>query len=310
MRAIDLFAGCGGFTQGAKDAGVDVVWAANHWKVAVDLHSKAHPETQHALQDLSQADFTTVPDHELLLASPACQGHTPARGKDRPHHDATRATAWAVIAAVEANLPRALIVENVPAFLDWKLFPVWCDALRAYGYKLTTQILDAADCGVPQNRVRAFIVGALDHEIAIEPGTVDHVAAREILDLDAGSWTPVIGHAPRTVRQWRAGVEEFGDEPFLAPYYGSGSGLKGRSIDRPIGTVTTKDRWALMHGDRMRMLSRDEYQRASGFVGDYGFETMSKKKAVHLLGNSVPPPLAAHVVGQVVEGLGQVQLAA
>lgn len=35
MKAIDLFAGLGGWSAGAKMAGVDVLWAANHWPEAV-----------------------------------------------------------------------------------------------------------------------------------------------------------------------------------------------------------------------------------------------------------------------------------
>lgn len=35
MRAVDLFAGWGGFTCAAEQAGVSVVWAANHWPLAV-----------------------------------------------------------------------------------------------------------------------------------------------------------------------------------------------------------------------------------------------------------------------------------
>lgn len=105
MRAIDLFAGAGGFSEGARMAECRVVWAANHWQAAVDTHAANHPDTAHACQDLHQADWTQVPAHDLLLASPACQGHTPARGKERPHHDACRSTAWAVVSALECHRP-------------------------------------------------------------------------------------------------------------------------------------------------------------------------------------------------------------
>lgn len=69
IRAIDLFAGAGGFTTGAEMAGCQVVWAANHWREAVDVHARNHPGTVHACQDLHQTDWTTVPAHDLLLAS-------------------------------------------------------------------------------------------------------------------------------------------------------------------------------------------------------------------------------------------------
>ena len=56
-------------------AGCSVVYAANHWPLAVEWHAANHPGTDHACQDLQQADFTALPDHDVLLASPSCQGH-------------------------------------------------------------------------------------------------------------------------------------------------------------------------------------------------------------------------------------------
>jgi DNA (cytosine-5)-methyltransferase 1 len=41
MKAADLFAGLGGFTEGAEAAGVRVAWAANHRQVAVDYHRRS-----------------------------------------------------------------------------------------------------------------------------------------------------------------------------------------------------------------------------------------------------------------------------
>lgn len=68
--AVDLFAGMGGWTTGARAAGVNVVWAANHWPTAVHWHAANHPETVHVCQDLQQANWSKVPWHNLLLASP------------------------------------------------------------------------------------------------------------------------------------------------------------------------------------------------------------------------------------------------
>ena len=46
MKAIDLFSGLGGWSTGARQAGVSVVWAANHWPDAVEWHSQ-HRLTVH-----------------------------------------------------------------------------------------------------------------------------------------------------------------------------------------------------------------------------------------------------------------------
>lgn len=79
MNAIDLFAGAGGFSTGALMAGCRVVWAANHWRSAVEVHAINHPGALHVCQDLHQARWQDVPAHDIMLASPCCQGHSKAR---------------------------------------------------------------------------------------------------------------------------------------------------------------------------------------------------------------------------------------
>lgn len=300
MNAIDLFAGAGGFTEGAEMAGCRVVWAANHWPAAVATHADNHPDTAHACQDLHQADWRMVPRHDLLLASPACQGHTPARGKERPHHDATRSTALAVVSALEYHRTPFAVVENVPEFTRWALFPAWCSALTALGYSIAPHLVDAADCGVPQHRVRVLIVLAKSRfplELTLPQRA--HVPASTIIDFDAGNWSPVEkpGRSAATLRRIANGRRQHGDR-FLAPFYGSGSGLTGRSLARPIGTITTRDRWAVIDGDRMRILTVSESRRAMGFRDSYRLPER-QRDAMQMLGNAVPPPMARDVIAAV-----------
>jgi DNA (cytosine-5)-methyltransferase 1 len=295
MRAIDLFAGAGGFSTGAKMAGCSVVWAANHWREAVDIHASNHPETVHACQDLHQTNWMTVPAHDLLLASPACQGHSRARGVERPHHDAQRATAWAVVSAAECHRPQAVVVENVPEFSKWTLYPAWCSAMNALGYALSPQILDAADHGVPQHRRRIIIVGTLSkHPITLQLRQQAQMPASGFIDFNAGRWAPVrrAGRSVHTLSRIAAGRAAHGSR-FLMAYYGNEHG--GRSLDRPIGTLTTRDRYAIIDGDRMRMLSKDENRKGMGFPDDYQLP-IGHRAAVHMLGNAVPPPFACAVI--------------
>lgn len=298
MDAIDLFAGLGGFSCGARMAGARVVWAANHWPQAVHWHSLNHPDTRHALQDLQQADFRDAPRHDVLLASPACQGHSKARGTDKPHHDALRATAWAVVTCAEVHRPKLALIENVPEFRDWVLYPAWAAALQALGYSLAEHLVDAADHGVAQNRLRLFLVAARSaHPLQLRLPRRDHQPAGSVIDLQAGRWSPIDkpGRSPRTLARIAAGRRRFGSR-FLAPYYGSGSGEGGRSLQRPIGTLTTRARWSLIDGDRMRMVSAREGRALMGFPADYRMPETSEALAWHLLGNAVCPPAAADLL--------------
>ena len=297
--AIDLFAGGGGFTEAAESAGVQVLWAANHWPVAVETHKRNHPSVVHACQDLHQARWETVPAHDLLLASPCCQGHSKARGKDRPGSDSSRSTAWAVVSAAEYHRPQSIVVENVPEFLEWTLFEPWADCLRRLGYSLSTVVVDASRAGVPQERVRVFVVGVRSTvPLIIAPPRGEHVPASTFLGFDAGAWSPVArpGRAPATLARVTEGRRVHG-ERFVMSYYGSTRG--GRSVKRPIGTITTRDRWALVDGDRMRMLTADECRAAMGFRAGY-LLPRSHKEAVHVMGNAVCPPAAKYVIQQVI----------
>lgn len=297
MNAVDLFSGAGGFSTGATMAGCSVVWAANHWPTAVQWHAANHPNTAHACQDLQQADFRAAPAHDILLASPACQGHSLARGKEQPHHDAQRSTAWAVVTCAEVHRPAAAVIENVPEFARWVLWPAWCAAMGALGYSLAPMVLDAADHGVAQHRRRLFVVATRSkHPIDLRLEPHAHVPASAVIDFSAGRWSDInrAGRSTRTLARIASGRQRHGQR-FVAPYYGSGSGDTGRSLSRPLGTITTRDRWAVIDGDRMRMLTADECRAAMGFPSGYRLPT-THKDAVHLLGNAVCPPVAADVI--------------
>lgn len=304
MRTIDLFSGAGGFSTGAVMAGAEVVWAANHWQLAVDYHAKNHPLAAHVCQDLHQANWAEVPGHDILLAAPCCQGHSNARGRENgnPQHDASRSTANAVVDAVEFCAPSAFIVENVPEFLQWVRYPSWAASLESLGYSLAPHILDAADHGVPQHRVRMFLIGTKSKApLQLNLPKQEHIPASSFIDFNAGRWSKVRkpGRAASTLQRIEAGRAIYGDR-FIAPYYGSGSGKTGRCLSRPIGTIPTRDRWAVVDGERMRMLSKAEGMAAMGFPDDYQLPAQHKT-AMHLMGNAVCPPMAAKVIKAVME---------
>lgn len=300
MKAIDLFAGAGGFSTGAAMAGLDVVWAANHWPVAVDCHSANHPGTLHACQDLHQADWSMVPAHDVLLASPCCQGHSKARGKaaNNPQHDASRSTAWAVVSAAEYHRPEFVVVENVPEFTVWALYPAWQMAMQALGYTLAPHIVDAADHGVAQHRTRLFIVCTKSSRpLMLDLPQGGHIGSSSVIDFNAGKWSRIDkpGRSLATLGRVRNGRAAHGDA-FVTCYYGSEKG--GRSLSRPLGAITTRDRWAVINGDHMRMLTVDECRKAMGFPDGYKLPPQHKQ-AIHLLGNAVVPIVARDILNAI-----------
>lgn len=301
MRAMDLFAGAGGLTEGARACGATVLWAANHSARAVEWYGVNNPGVARECQDLRQANFRLCPDVDLVVAGPACQGHSPAsQGRRSAKHEADRSTAWAVVDALEAKRPRAVVVENVPWMPRWVLFDAWCSALRTLGYTLTAMVLDAADYGVPQERTRLFIVGRLDgRNVEAPPVAPVRRTARDILQPDAQGWARVTTKPTGVVSRVARARARFGST-FLTQHV---TNHPGRSLDRPIGTITCASmHWHLVDGAWIRPLSVRELQVAQGFRTDFQLPPQVGH-ATRLLGNAVPPPLAAAVVAQAIKDL-------
>ena len=303
LRVVDCFAGAGGFSLGARAAGLHVVAAINHWTRAVQTHTHNHPEAEHRQEDASRIDWLSLPRFEAMLASPECQGHSRSRGTDRPHHDASRCTAFAVIAVAEACRPRVILVENVPEFLHWRLFSGWCDLLRALDYRLTWNILDAADLGTPQTRRRLILAATLGPSPNLLLRPEERQAARSAastIDWQAGAWGPPARLCARTQARIAACVSR-GWGRALVRY--NGSAKAGRPASAPWGALTTIDRWGLLREDgQFRMPTLLEYRRAQGFPDDYQLAG-TRRDGVKLLGNAVPPTLAAWACRRAAEVL-------
>ena len=292
MRAVDLFAGWGGFTLGAELAGVDVVWAGNHWATAVRVHELNHPGTQHVCQDLQQADWTTLPDYELLLASPVCRPHSTASQPKRiPKHDQERATAWAIIDCAEVTMPTEVLVENVPAFARWKLFPVWLMALEALGYRVSTLL--ATDYGVPQRRKRLFVRASLTGGELSVPESSHEPAFGPCVDWEAPGWRDRSLASPGAQKRFSRAQANHGPR-CLSQHV---TGHPGVPLGEAIRTITTKDQWVLLDGDRYRPLTTREHARGMGFPEWFRWPPeLPRKKVIKGLGNAVCPPQARDVI--------------
>lgn len=298
MKAVDLFAGFGGLTEGARQAKVDVVWAANHWALAVFVHSMNHPEVDHFCQDLRQADFTQLPEYDLLLAAPACQPHSSAsQPRRRPYHNGLRTTAWSVIDCIEATLPKAVIVENVPRFTRWIHYQRWCEAIRDHGYVVQPIMLNAADFDVPQRRQRLFVVATRKAIDLRFPRSMQELAFGPCIEWDEGRWRPVseAGEGAQ-IRITRSRVRC--GERFLTQHTRDHMGVR---LSEPIRTITAKDQWAIVDGSQYRPLTVRELARGMGFPETYRWPvSIARNECVRGIGNAVPPPMARGLIARVV----------
>ena len=123
----------------------------------------------------------------LILASPECTNHTCAKG-GRPRDEESRLSARYVLLFAQQLKPRWIVLENVIQMRWWDGYHPLIEEIRNLGYHVRSQVLDAADFGVPQTRRRLFVV--CDREITPAPIRAPATtwrAAREILD-PPGTW--------------------------------------------------------------------------------------------------------------------------
>lgn len=322
-RVVDLFAGAGGASWGATLAGLDVVAAVNHDARQLAAHARALPWAQHIREDLTRLSPMALPAHDVLWASFECTGFTRARGKERLHHDTSRATAWCPIKVADYHRPPLVLCENVVDLRGWDMLRAWLVAWECLGYIEDTArpgasldaarfdpanhgaALDAADFGVPQSRRRLFFV-LRDPRQAPRPvdlsfAPTPHAPVRPVIDWDTsrGFWSPWRELCADTRARIEAERARSGDVGMVAYH---GSERAGRSLDRPCGTLDRNDRYRVYVGDLSRHLRVPEVLAIGGFPPDYPVAP-THRGAVIGVGASVVPAVAEHIFGRAAAAL-------
>ena len=134
---------------------------------AIAAHNAIFPEDKSKnLGDISKIDWAKAPDFDLFTYSFPCQDIS-ASGKQRGFEEGTGTRSsllWECKKTIEAKKPRYLMMENVKALVSAKFLPFlrqWQSWLHGQGYENFTQILNACDYEVPQNRERVFMISIL-----------------------------------------------------------------------------------------------------------------------------------------------------
>jgi len=176
IRSIDLFAGAGGLSLAARQAGIKVVAAVEMHPRACETYRANLVEGSSGNTVLYEADISTLEPEQLqatnfsaskpcdiVLGGPPCQGFSTHRIKSAGVGDPRNELLLRYFAFVEVLTPKVFLMENVPGIL-WPRHKEFLDGFyslgRAAGYHVHPPVvLDARDYGVPQRRKRVFILG-------------------------------------------------------------------------------------------------------------------------------------------------------
>ncbi len=307
LKTIDLFCGAGGSSFGAKKAGAEIVAGFDMWGSATLAYKTNFPEAKVYEADLRklipEKVKEEVGDIDLILASPECTNHSLAKGA-KVRCEESKRTAFQVTRFAKVFRPKWIVIENVIEMASWSEQPRLLEQLWALDYFVKEVQLNAADFGVPQSRKRLFLLCSQAKEAQIPKGNKQLKAASTIIDWsDTYPFTPVFkkGRAKNTVIRAENAIDALGKkEPFIMVYYGTGNGWQ--SIEDPLRTITTLDRFALVrpkkHGHQMRMLQPEELKLAMGFSKNgYSLNlNLTRRDKIKLMGNGVCPPVITSIV--------------
>ncbi|AMN44715.1 site-specific DNA methylase [Rhodoplanes sp. Z2-YC6860] len=303
-----MFCGAGGSSAGARLAGAEIVRGIDAWDLATvtfkDNFANAVVETRELGPFSRPAADMREGEIDLLLASPECTNHSPAKGSRR-RSEKSRQTSHYVATFAKMLWPRWIVLENVVQLRDWRGYASLTKELKKLGYHMRPQVLNAADFGVPQTRRRLFVICDRDREPeSVKPRSRKRRPAESVIDLEGG-WPsrPLYaeGRAQATIERAERAMASLGKRaPFLIVYYGSDGAGGWQSLDRPLRTLTTLDRFGLVTWDgrepMLRMLQVDELRRAMGFPNTHSFDYGTRRDRIKLLGNGVAPPVMKAIV--------------
>jgi DNA (cytosine-5)-methyltransferase 1 len=174
---IELFAGVGGFRLGLEKSGWKTVWS-NQWEPATraqhassccvsNFGGDGHSNEDIALAiDADLSGVAPIPDSDLLVGGFPCQDYSVAKSLSASAGLAGKKGVlwWEIHRLVSAKKPKLVFLENVDRLLKspskqrGRDFAVMLRTLGDLGYFIEWRIVNAAEYGFSQRRIRVFIV--------------------------------------------------------------------------------------------------------------------------------------------------------
>lgn len=288
MKAVDLFAGCGGLSLGMQQSGIHVQAAFENWADACRVYQS---NFDHPIQ---QCDLSNVPDAigrilayapDLIAGGPPCQDFSSAGTRNDSGSRADLTTDFCTI--VCAIRPTWFLMENVERINKAAIFQKAKDQFKRSGYGITEMVLNASRCGVPQRRKRLFLIGRLGEddgflETTLRNGLSKHeMTMRDYFGNSLGT-DFYYRHARSYARRGIYSMEE--------------PSATVRGVNRPIPPNykfhpidATRDL------SRVRPLSTRERSWIQTFPKNFRWPVESRTSLEQLIGNAVPVQLARFV---------------
>jgi DNA (cytosine-5)-methyltransferase 1 len=292
MNTIDLFSGCGGMSLGFQNAGFNIMAAFDFWLPAIEVYKDNfhHPIFKKDLSEneayLDIAKFNP----EIIIGGPPCQDFSSAGKRNESLGRADLTLDFAKI--VSRVRPQWFVMENVERIVRSRILKIVLEILRENGYGLTSSIIDASYCGVPQARKRYFLIGQLggkDDSLSFYLAKNQSKKPMTVFDyLGESLGIEYFYRHPRSYKR-RAVFSIYEPSPTI------------RGVNRPIPKTYKKHEGDACEIDEsIRPLTTIERSYIQTFPNTFKFKG-NKSDLEQMVGNAVPTKLAEYVASCIVE---------
>jgi DNA (cytosine-5)-methyltransferase 1 len=161
IKAIELFAGIGGFRMACDELGIQTIFANDIDKKVTKIYQQRFKD-KICIQGDIRAVLNEIPKHQLLTAGFPCQPFSSA-GKKQGISDPRGTLFEVVVQILQTHLPAFFVLENVKRLLSMEQgqhFATILNSLSSQGYLIEWRLLNAKHFGLPQNRERIIIIGS------------------------------------------------------------------------------------------------------------------------------------------------------
>lgn len=162
-KAVELFAGIGGFRLACDHLGIETVWANDMSPDSIKVYEDNFGKGSIVFGDINKL-IDDIPEHDILTGGFPCQPFSRA-GKKKGVDDYRGTLFESIVKIVDRHRPEFFVLENVNSILfmqDGRNFRTILSALSGLGYKIEWRVFNATEFGLPQNRNRVVITGSRD----------------------------------------------------------------------------------------------------------------------------------------------------
>ncbi len=319
-KAFDCFAGCGGMTEGLKQAGFRVVGGIEIDQAACDVYTLNHPSVRLWREDIRKVTGKEIlkalrikPGQlDLLGACPPCQGFSTLRTYNgrRRIRDKRNDLIFEFQRLVRVLKPKRVMLENVPGLLENRRLARFKQALANAGYNVEAKVKNVADYGVPQRRRRVVLLASRISSVEFAKPTKRHRTVRDVIFAlpKAGKSGDPLHDMPEDrserTRKLIAAIPRNGGSRASLPdqltlkCHKISNGFKdvyGRMAwDEPAPTITTgcfnPSKGRFLHPTANRGITMREAALLQSFPKSYKFpSSLGKVKLASMIGNALPP---------------------